>query len=177
MIAILTLVVGYLRWKSTHFQRPSEIEESISRSYDNYRVFEDANIMYTVVDILAEKPGFPERLYKYIPFIEREGSVDVRIAILPYQKDSVSLPPPEEIMKYDLFPSDTVEIRNVSWSDEPVQNANIQLRVSYLNDRYVINGVHAAMASIVELITGDVDEEFHARFKHTDVDEPKQNSR
>jgi hypothetical protein len=174
MIAVLTLAVGYLRWKSTYFQRPSEIEESITRSYNNYRVFEDAKLMYTVVNVLAEKPGFPERLYKYVPFVEREGFVDVQLAILPYNKDSVRLPSPEEIEEYDLFPSHTVEIRNVTWSDKPVQDANIQLRVHYFKDRYVINGVHAAMVSIVESITGEVDERYHAQFKHTDINSSKE---
>ena len=139
MLAVLTLAVGYLRWKSTHFQRPSEIEESITRSYSNYRVFEDANLIYTVVGVLAEKPGFPKQLYKYVPLVEREGFVDVQLAILPYNKDRVSLPSPEEIEGYDLFPSDKIEIRNVTWSDKPVQDANIQLRIYYLKDRYVIN--------------------------------------
>jgi len=169
MIAVLTLVVGYLRWKSTHFQRPTEIEQSVNRSYNNYRVFEDANLMYTVVGVLAEKPGFPERLYKYIPFVEREGFVDLHLIILPYEKESVNLPSPEEIEKHDLFPTDKVEIRNVTWSDKPIQEANIQLRVHYFKDSYIINSVHAAMVSIIESVTGEIDEQFHAQFKHTDI--------
>jgi len=173
IIAVLTLVVGYLRWKSTQFQRPSEIKESINQSYSDYRVFEGANLMYTAVDVLAEKPGFPERLYKYIPFVEREGFVDIQLAIFPYNEESIDLPSPEEIERRDIFPSHKVEIRNVTWSDKPIQNANIQLRVHYFKDRYVINSVHAAMVSIVESIRGEVDERYHAQFNHTDIESAK----
>lgn len=173
IVAILALVIGYFRWKALHFERPSEIEESVRKAYNDYRVFEEANLKYTVVNVLAEKPGFPERLYKYIPFAEREGFVDVRLAISPYKKDSTQLPSPDEIEKYDLFRSNSVEIRNVTWSNHPVKDGNILIRVHYFKPRHVINGVHAVIVSIAELLGEEVDEQFHSQSKHADIHKPE----
>lgn len=171
VLSVLGLLVGYLGWKASQFERPSEIESSVLQDYEDYRVYEDAGMMYRATRVLAEKPGFPERLYKYLPKIKRAGFVDIHFVIEPYQQEHVVLPSPEEIEAYDLFPDDGVQIRQAQWSSNTgTQNSSLILRVHDFKSRYVSNAAYAAITSIIELKSGEIDENVHAQYKHTDIE-------
>ena len=171
-ISLVGIILAYMTLKHQQFDRTSEIQNSIQQNFENYREFNDAGFMYRVNRVNAEKPGFPERLYKYIPKIRREGFVDVEFVIEPSRgNDSVVLPDPAEIQCRDLFLEDDVEIRQAAWSDSPVETATLFLRVHRLNDRVVTNAAHAVVVCVAEAKTGEIDEKYHAQFKHTDVTE------
>lgn len=171
-MTLIGLVFAYMTFKSYQFQRPAEIRESVQQGFGDYRVYENAGLMYRSTRVLAEKPGFPERLYKYLPMIKREGFVEIEFFLKSStEKEPIVLPAPSEIRTYDLFPAEIAEIRQVKWSDSPVNNSSILLRIHAFNDREVMNVASAAMASIVEIATGEIDREFHAQFKHTEIDD------
>ena len=176
-IALVSVVLAYMTVKSYQFQRPAEIRESVQQNFNDFRVHENAGLMYRATRVLAEKPGFPERLYKYLPKIRREGFVEIEFIVEPSPgEDSVILPSPAEIEAHDLFPVTAVEIRQAKWSNSPIQNTSILLRVYAFNDRKVVNAAYAAMTSIVEVKTGETNRELHANFKHTEIDISEQDS-
>lgn len=171
VLSALGLFVGYLGWKAMQFERPSEIESAVRQDYEDYRAYDEAGLMYRVTRVVAEKPGFPERLYKYLPGIKREGFVDVHFVLEPYQQERITLPTPDEIEAYDLFPDDGVEIRQAQWSaDTATRNASLVLRIHDFKSRYVSNAAYAVMISIAELGGEPVDEAVHAQYKYTDLD-------
>jgi hypothetical protein len=166
------LIFTYMMFKLYQFQRPAEIRESVQQGFKDYRIHEDAGLMYRATRVLAEKPGFPERLYKYFPKIKREGFVEIEFTIEPFpEEESIVLPKTSEIRTYNLFPAEVAEIRQAKWSNSPIKNTSIILRIYAFNDREVINLASAAMASMVEVTTGEIDREFHAQFKHAEIDD------
>lgn len=171
-IAIVGLILAYMQIKSNQFQRPAEIRESVYQSFNDYRVYEDAGLMYRATRVHAEKPGFPERLYKYLPKIRREGFVEVEFIIEPSPREkSIILPSPAEIEAYSLFPREIVEIQQAKWSDSPVESTSLLLRIYAFNDREVVNPAYAAMVSIAEIKAGEIDRKLHAQFKRTEIDD------
>ena len=171
-IALVSVILAYMTIKSYQFQRPAEIRESVHENFNDYRVYEDAGLMYRATRVLAEKPGFPERLYKYLPKIRREGFVEIEFVIEPSPgEDSVVLPSPAEIEAHSLFPVEVVDIQQAKWTDSPAQNTSILLRVYAFNDRKVVNPAYAAMVSIVEVKTGKINRKLHSDFKHTEIDD------
>lgn len=153
-MTLIGFIFAYMTLKSYQFQRPAEIRESVQQNFNDYRIYENAGLMYRATRVLAEKPGFPERLYKYFPKIRREGFVEIEFVIEPSPGvESVVLPNPSKIQTHDLFPAEMAEIRHTKWSNSPVKNTSIILRIYAFNDRIVTNCAYAAMVSIVELIT------------------------
>lgn len=170
-IALLGVFVTYVGIKSQQFQRPSEIRDSVQQAYTDYRVQENAGFMYRATRVLAQKPGFPERLYKFIPLVRREGFVEIEFVLEPSPgQETVTLPSPKEIEQYGLFPSNHVEIRQATWTDSPLSSASLLVRVSAFNDREVINLAHPVLSSIAEIKTGEIDREYHAQFLHTEIE-------
>lgn len=110
-MTLIGLVFAYMTIKSYQFQRPAEIRESVQQGFSDYRIYENAGLMYRSTRVLAEKPGFPERLYKYLPKIKREGFVEIQSVIEPSPRaESVMLPKPSKIETYELFPEEMAEI-------------------------------------------------------------------
>ncbi|WP_227357291.1 hypothetical protein [Haladaptatus salinisoli] len=114
LISLLGLTITYFSWKATHFRRPTEIEEAVRQTYADFRVFNDADLEFTAVNVVAAKPGFPRYLYKYIPFVKREGFVEVQLHISPKSAETTALPDIDEIEERDIFPDDSIAIRNVT---------------------------------------------------------------
>lgn len=165
-LLLVAILFSYLSWQRIGFEKEGEIEQRLFSRFDNYYEHSNTNYMYTVSGIGITEKGFPMNLYKYLPFVKREGFADIRISFMPKEgAKTFSMPKKEEIEDHEMFFPRT-EIRQVTWDQSEIDYGDILIRMKTVDENEIYNGINIILTSIHELNGGNVAEEYKDQLKY-----------